>query len=1491
MITANGSASNPVVFTSSQALSGAGAPGQYKGITVSSGIGLSRFAYSDFYYGGDGSSPYAYGELSLSSGSTVEVEHSIFEHNLDSGVLAGAGTANVSYSTIANNGDGLSASGNGVLNLSNSVVTNNEVNGLHFNVSSGTLVGSTITANDITGNGRNGILISANCSNPLTSFPHGERNNIYANDESSTTTNGLELWMSGPGCRALHIDWKDNYWGPAGIDGGEELLCHGSLQYYPDPAEPGGWLAGPGKRSGDSALGWTPGPITTAGGEIHGGPKLPECLIFPEYESVYNSIYIGPAEFQTEYMPTHEPKHAPSPEPSELYGNSATGFDGGLEASPNLVKSHCADPVNCIIGNYSESFTDFTIPGFNAGLTFTRTYNSQAATSASATGPLGYGWSFSFGDSLLINGTAHTATVTGAQGNTVRFSESGEGSFSAPPWVQARLVRNGDGTYTYTLPDRRVEHFSSSGRLQSSEDREGNSTTLSYAEGRLSTVTDASARSLTLSYNGAGLIEKITDPAGHSVEYGYDESNDLVSVKNARGKITTFGYDGSHQLTSITDPRGGTLTNVYDSSHRVKEQIDALEHKSTWSYGEGDTKVTDPLGVVTDERYANNLPTQVTHAYGTSSASTTAYGYDARDDLAFVTDANGHSTAYSYDGEGNRAREVDALGDARKWTFNSTHEVLTATTPRAETTTIVRDSRGNAESVTRSVAGKSQTTEYTYTAQGKMASVTDPLKRTWRYEYDGQGDRVAEIDPEGDKATWTFDKDSHETSTVSPRGNAEGAEVARFTTRIERDPEGRPLEVVDPLGHTTNYAYDADGNLEALTDGNGHTTTYTHDADNELTRVKAANGSVTETGYDGDRRVVSQTDGNRHTTNLIRDPLGRVIEVLDPLNRPTTRQYDAAGNLTGITDAAKRTTTLSYDASDRMIEVSYSDGKTPTVSYEYDTDGNRVKMVDGTGTSTYAYDALDRLTESKDGHGDTAKYEYDLADELTKLTYPNGKAVTRAYDGAGRLQSVTDWLSHTTGFSYDPNSDVTKTAYPSGTGEEDLYAFNEADQLTAIEMKKGEEVQAGLSYGRDADGQLSSSKASGLPGEPSETAYSYDEASRLTKAGATAYEYDAANNPTKIGTSTNTYDAADELQSGSGATYTHDELGDRAAMTPASGPVTTYGYDQAGNLTSVSRSKEGETPAIEDSYAYDGNGLRASQTSSGTTNYLSWEASGGLPLLLNDSRYSYIYGPGGLPVEQIDGESHVLFLHHDQQGSTRLLSSTSGAVEGKASYDAYGNLIGSSGTASSPLGYDGQYTNADTGLIYLRARSYDPATAQFMSVDPLAAVTRSPYGYVGDSPLNGTDPAGLCEFLECAANFAAGAADTVTGGYSTKALDAIGIEPDTCSVAFKAGKIGGYAGVVIPWLGEEEAAARLWPSSAGEMDQLLGMEGRRISDGPATLGRNKVVWQPSQNTTITFEQHPYDQGAPAWHTGPHWHLDAPGVPPHERYLPGEAFPG
>jgi RHS repeat-associated protein len=117
-----------------------------------------------------------------------------------------------------------------------------------------------------------------------------------------------------------------------------------------------------------------------------------------------------------------------------------------------------------------------------------------------------------------------------------------------------------------------------------------------------------------------------------------------------------------------------------------------------------------------------------------------------------------------------------------------------------------------------------------------------------------------------------------------------------------------------------------------------------------------------------------------------------------------------------------------------------------------------------------------------------------------------------------------------------------------------------------------------------------------------------------------------------------------------------------------------------------------------------------------------------------------------MPVEQISSSGTVTYLHHDQQGSTRLMNGTSGAVTGKCTYSVYGAPT-CEGSTTSPLGYDAQYTSGDTGLIYMRARTYDPVTAQYLSVDPLAKLTRAPYNYAQDNPLNYEDPTGLGDWL------------------------------------------------------------------------------------------------------------------------------------------------
>jgi RHS repeat-associated protein len=93
-----------------------------------------------------------------------------------------------------------------------------------------------------------------------------------------------------------------------------------------------------------------------------------------------------------------------------------------------------------------------------------------------------------------------------------------------------------------------------------------------------------------------------------------------------------------------------------------------------------------------------------------------------------------------------------------------------------------------------------------------------------------------------------------------------------------------------------------------------------------------------------------------------------------------------------------------------------------------------------------------------------------------------------------------------------------------------------------------------------------------------------------------------------------------------------------------------------------------------------------------------------------------------------------------------VLTDATGAVTATFSYTPFGALNGKTGAADTALRWNGQYQDADTGLYYLRARYYDPSTAQFLTRDPLAELTRMAYGYAADNPLNLADPLGL-DFL------------------------------------------------------------------------------------------------------------------------------------------------
>jgi RHS repeat-associated protein len=1061
--------------------------------------------------------------------------------------------------------------------------------------------------------------------------------------------------------------------------------------------------------------------------------------------------------------------------------------DGSPWLCPCTINS-TALPVNDATGEFWHTFTDFRIPG-RVALDFTRTYSSLRTATL---GPTGYGWTDNYNQYLSFDGSGN-ATVHAGNGSAVVFTFTSPSSYTAPPSEHVTLVKNGDSTFTLTDTGQNQTVFNVAvanvSTVQKLVDRHGGAAytlTLAYnGDGTLATVTEPAGRTLSFTYQTIGsnkLIQGITDtatpPRSVSFQYGTNPSDattylSLTQATDVGGGLTKFTYDSSHYLLTMTDPNNGVTTNTFDATtHRVTNQQDPMHRNTTFSYSGGITTVTDPKGNVTQEEYLNGMLVSRTQGYGTAQQAAWTYAYDvAALGVTAVVGPNGESSTSVRDSNANPLSSTDGMGRTTSRTFNTFSEPLTIKDPLGVTTTTTYTATGDLKTTSRPLLGSSQTATTTYSFgdsahPGDVTGMADPDNKTWAYTYDSYGNRVSSTDPLLDKTTYAFDSVGRMTSMVTPKGNVTGGNPSQFTWTYTYDVFGNRTSVTDPLNGKTTYHYDPNQNLDAVTDADSNVTTNVYDLDNELTQVKRADSPQTNvtTDYNADGTVLDQKDGKGNPImTYAYDSLARVTSVTDALNNVTTYTYDGNGNRLSKQDPggncsatpATGCTTFTYDASNELVAVTYSDGVTPNVSnISYDADGQRTGLSDGTGSSSWAWDSLHRMISYTNGNGAQVQWAYNLRNLPTTITYPGSLNAIRGYDSAGRLSSIQDWNSNTTTFGYDPNSNLTTETFPTASGVVDTSTFDNADRQTATTVTKVVPLFT-ANYTRDPANQLTAdTSASAGTGSYKYTPLNqlcYAGAANLTACsspppGSTSYKYDAADNLIQSGSTQQAFNNADQVcwtasATGSCATppsgattYQFDTRGNRTGVTPASGQAQTLTYDQANRITKY---VGGSTTT----YAYNADGLRMSKTSGSTSQFV-WDTAGASPLLLKDGSTAYVYGPSGLPLEQISG-SNTYYFHNDQLGSTRLLTDSSGSVQSTYTYDAFGNLTATTGSIANPLRFAGQYVDLESGLYYLRARYYDPITAQFVTLDPAAAATRQSYAYVKQNPLNLTDPSGL----------------------------------------------------------------------------------------------------------------------------------------------------
>ena len=1088
-------------------------------------------------------------------------------------------------------------------------------------------------------------------------------------------------------------------------------------------------------------------------------------------------VLVGAAVFAVRTVST--PKAKPTgasvalqPGPSDAATSSADTLDAAFAAdqggapNPSEAQPPCSSgpPVNCATGTLWEQYEDFSLPEPGLPLTLVRTYSSADAGVSS---PFGFGWHFSFG--MSVTADAVGVTVHQENGATVTFTKDSSGAYTAAPRVLAALTAGPGGGYTFTRDASRTGYvFDSTQRLVAVHYVNGETVTMSYGPtGELATVTE-NGRSLAFTYAGSHISE-VTDPLGRSVAYGYDSAGDLTSVTDASHETWAFTYFADHRLESATDPSGLLTSASYDARGRVIRETDApTDATATWKYAgdpygaSGTTIVTDPDGHVTKYSFTAMRLTSAISGFGTLLSATTSYTYNAAGLVTGVTDANHNTTNSAYDAGGDLLSTTDALRHTTKYTYNDLGEPLTIAMPSGATTNAAYDSAGDLTSMTDPL-GNRTAYEHGTAHPDDITQLTDPLGRVTKFAYYPNGDLKSMTDAAGDTTEYTYDADGEVTCEAAP--DAVAAHIAcpaAGTTRYAYDALGRVISAVDPAGGMTRTAYqdraravpDAtdpqsgpssdDGETTTVTDPLGNATAYVFNSAGQLAATLRADGSSTRTSYDADGNPVVQIDAAGAKTKYSYDALGRVASVTDPMGQTTSYAYDAVGNLTTTTDPSDRQTAFVYDAADDLTSISYSDGTTPDVVYTYTADGRRDSMTDGTGVTTYAYDGDGRL-ETVSGPAGVLAYGYDVAGQETSLTYPNGKSVQQKYDAAGRLSAVTDWFGGASSFTYNSVGSLISEAYPN-----EVTAAYSASGIT--DTASGT-VLAAFGYARDADQRVTRETdalpdSSGAPTAAAVRDYTYTQLGQLKSWGGLKYTYDSTGDVTAFpGGTVQTFNAGGEI-TGSGpseaathTTYSYDAEGERTATDDA-GATTTLGFDQAGRLTSYAASA---------SYTYSGDGLRATKSvtsHSGTARHkYTWEVGQAAPSLLGDGTDWFVYGPNGRPIEQIPangdgGPGAVTYLQSDAQGSTRLLTDAHGDPVGAYSYGPYGRPYDNHWGVSTVLQYDGQYTDAESGFQDLRDREYDPVTGAFLTSDPQGALTRTPYSYAGDDPLDQQDPTG-----------------------------------------------------------------------------------------------------------------------------------------------------
>jgi len=966
--------------------------------------------------------------------------------------------------------------------------------------------------------------------------------------------------------------------------------------------------------------------------------------------------------------------------------------------------------------------------------------------------------------------------------DTVQFTKQPDGSYTPQAnstmtlfqtnsiyWLQERHGRtfkfNTSGLLT-NIVDQYGQmmkfSYNSNNFVTNIVDWKGRTLKFKYAGSTLTNVSDSTGRSVSYGYTGSDLTS-CTDPEQKTYSYAYDTNHDIIATYDALNRlVVTNYYDGDgHIITQLTqgdtnktwqvlasgyqtveiDPAGDQRVFTYDSKSRLIAMQDGMSNITQTAYDGQDhvVQTISPLGETNQFIYDdNNNLTEVIDPLGFSNVFT----FDSQNRLIASTDGDGHTSHFGYNAQFSLTGSTNGNGDYFTQVYNADGTLFTRT-DSAGTTTYGYDSNGQLNNITYPNSLGSES--FINNAFGDPTSHTDARGFITTFAYNNRRQLTNTIAPTNLTTSATFDANANVSTTTDGRGfvTSNSWSVTRhlLTTTMPTVPQGTPvttsvydtrdwlasienplgkftyytndaaqrlISTADPLSRITKFGYDNDGHKTTITDAALDQTTQAWDARGNLARTVDAATNIIGKVYDGAGNLIYLTNRNGYVWQLQHDGANRLTNTISPLNRSSSVVYNNRGLLQSSTDPMTNTTTFGYDAQGRMTSKADLVGAN---NYSYDGNNNLTLLTNaGTGIKlSWGFDAYNHPTSFTNAAGYVIQYRYDANGNLTNLIYPGNRTLTYFYDSNNRLTNMTDWAGRQTTYTHDLAGRLTGITRPNNT----LRSMNYDDdgELTnIIEQTISKFPISFYTLHYNPAGRTDWEFKGPLPHPftPPTRSMTFDADNRLATFNGNNVTVDADGNLTYGPLTNNTF-----------GTYTYDA---RNELTSAGG--LSYGYDPAGNRTSLTNGSSVTTFVVNPQRSQILMRIR-----SGETNY-------------------YVYGAAGLEyeIDETATSTNTAFYHFDCRGSTVAITDGNGNPTDGFEYSAYGTLTYRFGTNDTPFCYNGQFgvQTDPNGLLYMRARYYNPYISRFLNPDPSSfAGGLNFYAFANGNPISLIDPFGL----------------------------------------------------------------------------------------------------------------------------------------------------